>query len=304
MKTPLCFSGRSVDRLIFCLGLVLLLSPALLPSRAFAEQTITRGAPEANKEATQPPEGQKIAPEAFFALMLMNAEKGQGKAMLNLGLLYEQGIGVPRNFSKALEWYRKAGDAGEGEGHMRVGRCYEIGMGAAVDMHKAVEGFEKAHALGYVPAMSRLADVYLNGRGAARDENKGFDLLTRAAEAGDAAALFDLGRIALNGLYSRKTEAEKARAWFLKAAEAGHAGGILAVAGMCREGQGGKADAEGALRWYLTAQKGGLQAEGLESAIAELKKTLSANQAKAAEQAADAWLAARAETLKQPTPAR
>ena len=235
--------------------------------------------------AAQPPETQKIAPEALFALMLVNAEKGQSKAMLNIGLLYEQGIGVACNFTKALEWYHKAADAGEAEGYMRVGVCYEIGMGAAADMGKAVAVFEKAAALGYVPAMNRLAEVYLNGRGAAKDESKGLGLLDKAAAAGDGAALFDLGQIALNGLYGRKAEADKARAWFLKAAEAGHAGGILAVADMCREGKGGKKDAEGALRWYLTAHMGGLKAEGLEKVVAELKKNLPAKQAAAAEKA-------------------
>jgi len=259
---------------------------------------------EGGELAAQPAEGETIAPEAFFALMLVNAEKGQSNAMLNLGFLYEEGIGVARNFSKALEWYQKASDAGEGEAAMRVGRCYEIGIGTAADMGKAVAGFEKAAALGHVPALIRLAGVYLNGHGAPKDENRGFGLLSKAAEAGDGDAMFDMGQIALNGLYGRKAEAEKARAWFLKAAEAGHGGGALAIAGMCREGKGGKADEERALRWYLTAHKGGLQAEGLEQAIAELKQTLPAKQIETAEKAADAWLAARAETLKNSASAR
>ena len=245
-------------------------------------------------------EEQKIAPEMLFALTLVNAEKGQGQAMLNLGIFYEEGVGVGRNFSKALEWYQKAAEAGEGDGYMRVGRCYEVGLGAAADMGKAVAAFEQAAALEHVPAFSKLAGVYLNGRGAAKDETKGFSLLTKAAEAGEGGAMFDLGLIALNGLYGRKTEPEKARTWFLKAAEAGHAGGIVAIANMCREGQGGRADAERALRWYLTAQKAGLEAQGLEEAIIDLKKTLPAKQAEAAEKTADTWLAARAEALKLP----
>jgi len=280
---------------LFVLGLLFLFfsGPTLTLAAAEAEK------PEAQDPAAQPPEGQAIAPEALFALLLVNAEKGQSQAMLNLGILYEQGVGVSRNFTKALEWYQKAADAGEAEGYMRLAQGYEIGLGAVADMEKAVAGYEKAAALGNIPALNRLAEVYLNGRGAAKDENKGLDLLNKAAEAGDGIAMFDLGRITLSGLYGRKAEADKARVWFLKAAETGHAGGILTIAGMYREGQGGKAEAEAALRWYLTAQKGGLMAEGLEEAIVELKKTLPAKQAGAAEKAADAWLAARAEAVKQ-----
>jgi TPR repeat protein len=80
------------------------------------------------EQVAQQPETQTITPEALFALMVVNAEKGQSKAMLNLGLLYEQGLGVARNFTKALEWYQKAANAGEGEAYMRVGVCYEIGV--------------------------------------------------------------------------------------------------------------------------------------------------------------------------------
>jgi TPR repeat protein len=246
----------------------------------------------------QDPERPKATPEESFAFALVNAEKWQSQAMLNVGIFYEQGHGVARNFTKALEWYQKAADVGEAEAYMRVGLCYEIGIGAAADPGKALAGFDKAAGLGHAPALLKLAEVYLNGRGAAKDENKGLALLTKAAEAGEAAAMFDLGWITLNGLFGRPAEADKARLWFLKSAEAGHAEGILAIANMRREGQGGRVDLEGALRWFLTAQKAGLKAQGLEEAIAELKKKLPAQQAEAAEKAADAWLAARAAGLK------
>jgi len=287
---------RALGDMVFVFALlVFMTAPSLAASET--EQK------ESQNLAAQPPEAQTITPEALFALMVVNAENGQSKAMLNLGLLYEQGLGVARNFTKALEWYQKAANAGVGEAHMRVGVCYEIGVGTAADMGKAVANFEKAAALGHVPAQSKLAGIYLNGRGAAKDENKGFDLLNKAADAGDDTAMFDMGQILLNGLFGRKAEADKARAWFLKAAEAGHPRGALAIADMRKEGKGGKVDMEGALRWYITAQKGGLQADGLEGAIAELKKNLTAKQIEAAEKAADTWLAARAEALKLPNPA-
>jgi TPR repeat protein len=287
----------------FCAGPLFALCvifPVLLPHCA------ALAASEAQKNAGQPPEEQRIAPDALFALMLVNAENGQSRAMLELGLLYENGIGVARNYSKALEWYQKAAYAGEGEAYMLVGQCHEIGIGTVADQEKAVAAFEKSVALGHAPALIKLAGVYLHGRGVDRDENKGLSLLNKAAEAGDSVAMFDLGLIVLNGLYGKKIEEQKARNWFLKAAEAGHIGGMLNVAGMFREGKGGKVDAEAALRWCLTvrkaAQQDGSQNEGLENAIAELKQTLSARQAEAAEKAADAWAAARTEALKQQNP--
>jgi TPR repeat protein len=251
-------------------------------------------APQTNPEIAVKPhtEGQKISPEALFALMLMNAEKGQSQAMLNLGRLYEEGVGVPRNFTKALEWYQTAADAGEKEAHMRLGLCYEIGMGAAADIGRAIKNFEKAAELGFAPARHKLAGLYLQGRGLPKDENKGFALLTQAADAGEAAALFDLGVILRDGLFGRKAEPEKSRARFLKAAEAGHAGAVLAYAAMCREGAGGKADPEGALAWLLALRNAGAQGSGLDEAITELRGKLTPQQAANAEKGAGRRLAA------------
>jgi TPR repeat protein len=265
-------------------------------------------APEARPEAERADAAQKdgqraISAEALFAGMLVNAENGQSQAMLNVGTLYEQGIGVPRNFTKALEWYRKAADAGENEAYMRLGLCWEIGMGATADMGKAVAAFEKAAALSHAPAQHKLAGLYLNGRGLPKDEAKGFDLLFKAAEAGESAAAFDLGQVLFAGGFGRKADPEKARTWMLKAAEAGHPGAVLSIASMRKEGIGGKVDLKGSLLWYLIAQKGGVRADGLEAAVTELKAKLSASQTQEAEKAADAWIAKAAEARKQRNPA-
>ena len=74
---------------VFCLSLAL----HALPCHA--------AQPE--QQAPAPQQQQTISPEALFATMLMNAEKGQPQAMLTVGALYEQGVGVPRHFTKAFE---------------------------------------------------------------------------------------------------------------------------------------------------------------------------------------------------------
>jgi TPR repeat protein len=175
---------------------------------------------------------------------------------------------------------------------MRLGLCYEIGMGATADMDRAVKNFAKAAELGFSPARHTLAGLYLQGRGLPRDESKGFALLTQAADAGETAALFDLGVILRDGLFGRKAEPAKARARFLKAAEAGHAGAVLAYASMCQEGAGGKADPEGALAWLLALASAGAQGTGLDEAIKELEGKLTPQQAANAAKNASQYLAA------------
>ena len=275
---------------------------AVLISGATSVAWAAPGTKPATKSAERPAkadESQRMNGEALYKATLADAEKGQPRAMLNVGILNEQGIGVPRNFTKALEWWQKAADAGEKEALLRVALCYEVGMGTKADMGKAVSNLQKAAELNYAPAQHRLAGFYLNGRGVPKDEAKGMDLLKKAAGAGDLTALFELGIVQRDGFFGQKAEPDKARATFRKAAAAGHAGAALAFAAMTREGKGGKAEPETALTWYLIAQKAGLRGEALEEVIKELKKPLSKKQIAEAESTANERIATWTAAAKQ-----
>jgi TPR repeat protein len=264
---------------------------ALAASSAAPTDTATNGTARGKLDE----QAREITPEALFASMLINAEKGQPQAMLTVGALYEQGIGVPRNFTRALEWYEKAAFAGDKEGYFRMGNCHEIGMGTVADMAKAIAAFETAAGMGSASARHKMASLYLAGRGVPRDEAKGFTLLVSAAEAGNGAAANELAVVHLKGLLGQKEDPAKAREWFMKSADSGNLEGIKNLAVMLKDGIGQKPDPAGALRWYLIARKGGLQAKDLDSVISELKKPLSAAQVKKAEEDADKWMAAYAE---------
>uniref|UniRef100_UPI0033402A8E tetratricopeptide repeat protein n=1 Tax=Castellaniella defragrans TaxID=75697 RepID=UPI0033402A8E len=275
----------------FCLTALCLGLAAQTPF-SLAAQTAQQAQPAAQRQAPQ--QRQAISPETLFSTMLVNAEKGQSQAMLTVALLYEQGIGTPRHFTKALEWYGKAAKAGNSEAQYRLGVCYEIGVGTTADMGKALEAYAKAASMGFAPAQYKLADIYLNGRGEPKDERKGFDFLSKAAQGGELAAMFDMGQVLRNGLFGHKADLEKARQWYAKAADLGHAQSILALADMLRNGQGGKADPQGSLRWYLIGQKAGMSGEALDAVIKDLRGKLSSAQAQEAEKAATAWIADRA----------
>lgn len=259
-----------IHLMVFCLI-------ALLPACALA----------AAKSAEAP---KTVTPEAFYMAMLLEAEKGDVQAMMNLGLLYEQGIGVPKNFTLALSWYEKAGDAGSADGNFRAGLGYEVGMGTVSNLAKAVEYYEKAVAAEFPQAQHRMASLHMSGRGVPRDDAKGIDLLTKTARTGNGSAANELGYIYLNGMFGQKKDTDKARDWFTKSAEAGNLEGMKNLAVMLKDGIGKKADPAGALRWYLIAQKGGLRTSDLDDVIAGLKKNLKSAQIKEAENAAEKWV--------------
>ena len=56
------------------------------------------------------------------------AADGNTAAMINLGRLYEQGLGIAQDFGKALEWFQKAAGAGGTDATVNLGRLYERGL--------------------------------------------------------------------------------------------------------------------------------------------------------------------------------
>ena len=70
----------------------------------------------------------------------MGADLDNEMAMNELGLCYEDGIGVPRCEDKAFEWFTKAVENGAGAcAEHNLARCYRKGIGTKVDKEKAEE---------------------------------------------------------------------------------------------------------------------------------------------------------------------
>ncbi len=115
-----------------------------------------------------------------------DASTGDPAAQRNLGLLYLNGQGVPKDEAAAAEWFRRSAD----------------------------QGFPRAAA--------NLADLYLRGIGVPRNPEKAVALFRRAAESGLPEAQHNLGVLIESGFGVEK-DLEQARAWYQRAAAGGHA---------------------------------------------------------------------------------
>ena len=76
--------------------------------------------------------------EAAMELWLKAAEDG-ATAMNNLGVLYENGLGVTQDDAQAFEWYEKAAALGNAKAMANLGAMYSNGRGTAQDYAKAIE---------------------------------------------------------------------------------------------------------------------------------------------------------------------
>ena len=64
-----------------------------------------------------------------FRLFRPLAEKGNPGAQFNLGFMYANGRGVPKNYVEALKWYRPAADQGFASAQHNLGIMYANGQG-------------------------------------------------------------------------------------------------------------------------------------------------------------------------------
>ena len=84
---------------------------------------------------------------------------GSARAMNNLGLLYENGQGVERDYVQARAWYQKAADQGDAAAQNSLGVVYVRGQGVAKDYAQARAWLQKAADQGDADAISNLKEL-------------------------------------------------------------------------------------------------------------------------------------------------
>ncbi len=61
------------------------------------------------------------------------AEQGDAVAQNNLGGMYHNGQGVPKDYQEAAKWYRQAAEQGDAEAQFNLGEMYHRGQGVPRD---------------------------------------------------------------------------------------------------------------------------------------------------------------------------
>jgi TPR repeat protein len=100
-----------------------------------------------------------------YQLMLVDAEKGNAVAQTNVGLMFNDGLGVPQDEKKAVWWYQLAADKGYPRAQYYLGTMLEAGLGVPQDYKEAAKNYRLAAGQGYVKAQFALGLMYLKGQG-------------------------------------------------------------------------------------------------------------------------------------------
>ena len=75
----------------------------------------------------------KTEPARVVAACRRLAESGFASAQNNLGMIYDNGLGVPQDDAEAVKWYRRAAEQGNVSAQNNLGVMYSTGEGVPVD---------------------------------------------------------------------------------------------------------------------------------------------------------------------------
>ena len=120
------------------------------------------------------------------------AAQGLAPAQNSLGLLYCNGRGVPRDYTKAREWFERAAAQGDADAQYNLGVLYDFKKGVPQDYAKARQWYEKAAAQGHAFAQNNLGGLYEFGHGMAQDYVRAYMWYTVAATYSTDAAPKDI----------------------------------------------------------------------------------------------------------------
>ena len=70
---------------------------------------------------------------------IISAGLGDKDAQVDLGTMYKEGKGVPKDYQTAMDWYLKAIEQGVSEGQRSVGLLYAQGYSVSQDITVAID---------------------------------------------------------------------------------------------------------------------------------------------------------------------
>ena len=201
-----------------------------------------------------------------------------GEAAFNLGILYEDGLGVEKDMLRALAYYRRGAENGSPKAIFRLGVIYWQGApGVAVDRDEGRRFLSLAAANGDSEAKRYLEEAH-TGRDS-QDPVLKADRLLAEGKLSESVAVLQQGAAAghtraqtrLAWCYEAGRGIERnlalAAQWFGKAAAAGDGEAMYALAVMHTTGAGQPQDERLARQWLEKSA-----AAGYPSAVADLKR--------------------------------
>ncbi|MFP6584654.1 MAG: tetratricopeptide repeat protein [Candidatus Hydrogenedentota bacterium] len=191
--------------------------------------------------------------------------EGDGEAMYQLGVIYEEGLELPPNADRAMEWFMLAADEGHAIAQYRAGRVYL----AKGNYPTAIELLGASARQGHARAQYTFGLMHEAGRGMNRSDRQAVYWYTESARQGDADAQYSLA-----GHYTSGKGVDEdlsiAMRWLTESAKQGHQNAQRNLAFMHIQGEGVPMNLVHGYAWFgVMADSGDFPASKLMTTLAE-----------------------------------
>jgi membrane associated rhomboid family serine protease len=123
-----------------------------------------------------------------FELLTQPAVNGNALAQTDLGWMYDNGLGVTKDYGKARTWFEMAAKQGNPSAEFNLGVMYANGHGVDADSSVAAKWYKMAADQGDTDAQFSLGKLYEKGDGVVWDLDQARKLYQAAAKGGNEDA--------------------------------------------------------------------------------------------------------------------
>jgi len=199
-----------------------------------------------------------LAQELDLAGLQARVAKDDPEAELDLGRAYHLGKGVPKDFAKAADLYRKSATHGNAKAMYNLGYIYHHAQGVPQDDVTAQKWFQQAADKGLPAAQLEVGLAYFHGEnGVKRDFNVAAKWLLIAAQETTPQPQRSMAANALANLFEHgcgvPRDGQQAIFWYTEAANAGLGQAMGNLGRMYTEGVSVKQDPIQAYMWTKLA---------------------------------------------------
>ena len=182
------------------------------------------------------------------------AEKNDPAGMSNLGTMYWEGVDGVKNFEKAFYWTKQAAESGVPIAMNNLGLFYLNGVGTEKNEQNALMWIKKSANLDNPSGYGNLGYLYDIGAGTNQDHQKAFFYYKKAAKRGNDSSMYNLGMLYFDGLGVEKNY-DKALEWFKKSANKGNSDAMNNIGYFYQYGYSVLKNRSKAVEWYQKAAK-------------------------------------------------
>tara|TARA_R110002049_G_scaffold44333_3_gene129873 strand:+ start:119810 stop:121054 length:1245 start_codon:yes stop_codon:yes gene_type:complete len=196
------------------------------------------------------------------ALYQAPAERNHPRALNNLGALHVRGNGVPQDYVRAAEYFTAAANQGLTEALANLGVLYENGFGVPVDEARAADLYRQAgrgNSADPSAPQGGLGPIYDPRLLPPDTSATGLGALQTAAQLGDPVAQFQMAWLLTTAPDAHFDDHRQAAELFQRGADLGHGPSMANLGVLYFQGTGLPQDYELGQMWLLRAASAGVE---------------------------------------------